>query len=149
MGQWLKANTGMQKFPRVATAVPMRIATVDAEIDPNSGRTFFRSAEETTANLSKGGAYVRSWEPLAVGRRVVITITVEGARDLQLTGQVAWTRREVKPGGLDGIEPPGYGIEFNGSQTAELCALGRYLEQLSPRPSSALLTGPSGGNPQL
>ena len=148
MRHWRKENTGMQKFPRVATTVPMRITTVDAEIDPHSGKTFFRSAEETTANLSKGGAYVRSWEPLAVGCRVVITITVAGTRDLQLAGQVAWTRRAVKPGGRDGIQPPGYGIEFKGSETAELRALGRFLERLSPRASSAPLTNTTVVNPQ-
>ncbi len=71
MGQWRQAERGPQRFPRVATAVPVRVSTVDPETDPNDGKLFFRSSEETTANLSRGGAFVRSWEPLAAGRRVV------------------------------------------------------------------------------
>jgi hypothetical protein len=133
MGQWRKANIGQQKFSRVATAVPVRVATVDAEIDPDSGKAFFRNAKETTANLSRGGAYVRSWEPLAAGRRVVVTIATSDSQELQLVGRVVWTRREIKPGGRDGIQTPGYGIEFDGSGTSALADLGRYLDGLGPK----------------
>lgn len=133
MGQWRQAQTGLQKFPRVAAAVPVRISTVDAETDPATGRTFFRSAEETTANLSRGGAYVKSWEPLAAGRRVVITIDLPGEDELQLVGRVVWTRRALLPNKAGEIEPAGYGIEFKGGSRAELDALDRYLTALAPR----------------
>ena len=133
MGQWRQAQTGLQKFPRVATAVPVRIATVDAETDPATGRAFFRNAEETTANLSRGGAYVKSWEPLAAGRRVVITIDLPDEAELQLVGRVVWTRRALRPNEGGEIEPAGYGIEFVGGSRAELDALDRYLTALAPR----------------
>ncbi len=130
MGQWRKHQTGLQKFPRVATSVPVRINTVDPEVDPDTGRTFFRSADETTANLSRGGAYVRSWEPLASGRRVVLTIELPDRRELQLVGRVAWTRRELRPEAGDRLEAPGYGVEFADASTAELVALDRFLTTL-------------------
>jgi Tfp pilus assembly protein PilZ len=130
MGHWRKPQTGLQKFPRVATSVPVRITTVDPEVDPDTGRTFFRSADETTANLSRGGAYVRSWEPLASGRRVVLTIELPDRGELQLVGRVAWTRRELRPEAGDRLEAPGYGVEFADASTAELAALDRYLTLL-------------------
>lgn len=133
MGQWRQAQTGLQKFPRVATSVPVRISTVDAEIDPATGRSFFRSAEETTANLSRGGAYVKSWEPLAAGRRVVLTIELPDEGELQLVGRVVWTRRTLRPNKVGEIEPAGYGIEFVGGSRSELEALGHYLTGLAPR----------------
>ncbi|GEM_PF-1476540 len=137
MGQWRQAQTGLQKFPRVATAIPIRIATVDAETDPSTGRTFFRDAEETTANLSRGGAYIRSWEPLAAGRRVVITIDLRSERGaiqaLQLVGEVVWTRRGIKPAKSGELEPAGYGVEFVGGSRVELEALDRYLNGLEPK----------------
>ena len=132
MGQWRKAQTGLQKFPRVATAVPARISTVDADVDPSTGRTFFRSAEETTANLSRGGAYLTSWEPLAAGRRIVITIDVPEEGELQLVGQVVWTRRSLRQSEAGEIEPAGYGVEFVGGSRAELEALDRYLKRFEP-----------------
>ena len=132
MGQWRKAQTGLQKFPRVATAVPARISTVDAEVDPSTGRTFFRSAEETTANLSRGGAYLTTWEPLAAGRRIVITIDVPEEGELQLVGQVVWTRRSLRQSETGEIKPAGYGVEFVGGSRAELEALDRYLKRFEP-----------------
>ena len=133
MGQWRQTQPGSQKFPRVATAVPVRITTVDPEIDPDTGRSFFRSAEETTANLSRGGAFVHSWEPLAPGRRVVIVIDLPDQGELQLVGQVAWTRRELRPSSPGELQQPGYGIEFTSGSAGERAALDRFLEELEPR----------------
>jgi Tfp pilus assembly protein PilZ len=126
MGQWRQANTGLQRDPRIATSVPIRIATVDPEIDPSTGKAFFRSAEETTANLSRGGAYLRSWEPLEAGRRVIVAIDLPNGEELQLSGRVVWTRRELRPNRSRDLEAPGYGIEFYGHSSREL----RHLDQL-------------------
>ncbi len=136
MGQWRQAAPGLQKFPRTATAVPVRVSTVDPEVDPASGRTFFRSAEETTGNLSRGGVYVRSWEPLASGRRVVVTLDLSDARDasdeLQIVGRVVWARRQIVPKG-DAVEQPGYGVEFTGGTRDELERLDRHLNRMALR----------------
>ena len=134
MGQWRRANTGIQRYPRVATAVPVRITTVDPECDPITGKPFFRSAEETTANLSCGGAYLRSWEPLAAGRRVIVAIDLPSGEELQLTARVVWTRRELRPAKSDKIEAPGYGLEFHGTSSRELARLDQFLSGLSPTP---------------
>ena len=145
MGQWRQAKAGLQKFPRVATAVPVRVSTVDAETDPATGRTFFRSAEETTANLSRGGAYLKSWEPLASGRRVVITIDLPDEGELQLVGRVVWTRRALRQNTAGELEPAGYGVEFVGGSRTELEALDRYLSRIESRPAASTATtiGPS------
>jgi hypothetical protein len=148
MGQWRKAQADSQKHPRVSMAVPVRITTVDAEIDPNTGKAFFRSDEATTANLSRGGAYVRSWEPLASGRRVVVTIALPQGAELQLVGRVAWTRRELRPEAMQGIEAPGYGVEFVGGSSAELAALERHLMSLKPMFTAASKTDPNTAAPQ-
>ena len=141
MGQWRKAATGLQQFQRVATAVPVRVSTVDPKVDPKvdptTGRTFFRTAEETTANLSRGGAYVRTWEPLAAGRRVTLTLDFserqDGSQELQLVGQVAWTRRELTTGAGSRLEQPGYGVEFIEASRFQLDALSAHLERLESK----------------
>ncbi len=136
MGQWRQPVMGLQKHPRVTTSVSVRVSTVDPEIDPTTGRSFFRSVEETTANLSRGGAFVRSWEPLAAGRRVLVEIELYEGLSIQLEGRVAWTRREVRPAESDaagGVEPTGYGVEFLGGSSFEIAMLDRFLTGLESR----------------
>jgi len=149
MGQWRQPATGLQQFPRVATAVPVRVSTVDPEVDPTTGRAFFRTAEETTANLSRGGAYVRTWEPLAAGRRVVLTLDLSerqnGSQELQLVGQVVWTRRELTAGAGSGLEQPGYGVEFIEGSRFELDALAAHLTRLEAKPIGTV--SPLGNSP--
>lgn len=132
MGQWRQANTGFQRSPRIAMAVPIRVSTIDPEMDPNTGKPFFRCAEETTANLSRGGAYLQSWEPLDVGRRVIVSIDLASGQELQLAGRVVWTRREIRPERTRHIEAPGYGVEFFGASNRELIDLARLIDSLSP-----------------
>jgi hypothetical protein len=132
MGQWRQANTGLQRHPRVATSVPVRISTIDPETDLNTGKLFFRSAEETIANLSRGGAYFRSWELLEAGRRVIVAIDLPSGEELQLTGRVVWTCRKLRPAQTKDIEAPGYGIEFLGGSRRELHSLDRLIASLKP-----------------
>lgn len=127
MSQWRRAGTAVQKHPRVSMRRPVRITTVDPEIDPDSGRPFFRCVEETTANLSRGGAFVESWEPLGAGRRVVVAIDLTNGEELQLVGHVAWTRRRIREAGEEAVQTPGYGVEFSAGSKAELHRLEALL----------------------
>lgn len=161
MGQWRKATPGPQKHPRLSACVPVRIATVDPERDPDTGELFYRSVEATTANLSRGGAYVRSWEPLAIGRRVLVEISLpsdESRRHVEVVARVAWTRRRLRPTAQESTaatraelassgdssdwaaptaDEPGYGIEFTAGSKAELRQLDAYLKSVLPTASSA------------
>jgi Tfp pilus assembly protein PilZ len=123
-----------QKFPRLETCVPVRIATVDPETDPDTGLTFFRNTEATTANLSRGGAFVHSWEPLAAGRRVIVALDLPSGGELALVGRVVWTRRKLAPRLEGPLEAPGYGIEFEGGSRAEQAAIQQILDVSAPVP---------------
>jgi len=119
-------------------SVPVRISTVDPEVDPDTGKLFFRSVEETTANLSHGGAYLRSWEPLEAGRRVVVAIDLSSGEEVQLTGRVIWTRRELRPVRARDIEATGYGIEFFDLSSRELASLDRLITEFDPKSPSQI-----------
>ncbi len=138
MGQWRQATTGTQRHARIMTSVPVRISTVDAERDPDTGKLFFRSTETTTANLSLGGAYVHSWEPLTAGRRVIVSIDLPDGQEIQVVARVAWTRRELRQAEANKIEEPGYGLEFIGGSRAELAALDAFVGTKPPRPQPAV-----------
>ena len=146
MGQWRQANTGLQQYPRIAMSVPVRISTIDPETDPNTGKPFFRSTEETTANLSHGGAYLRSWEPLEAGRRVVVAIDLPSGEELQLTGRVVWTRRELRRQTED-TESTGYGVEFLGGANHELDVLARLIGYLELKTSAQARVAPDTSGP--
>ena len=137
MGQWREAATGLQQFQRVATTVPVRVSPVDSEVDPTKGQTFFRTAEETTANLSCGGAHIRTWEPLAAERRVVLTLDLserqDGRQGFQLVGLVVWTRRELMAGVGSRLEQPGFGVEFMEGSRFQLDALASYFTRLKSK----------------
>lgn len=142
MSGWRQARTAQQKFPRRATCVAVRISTIDPEIDPDSGEAFFRSTEATTANLSRGGAFVHSWEPLAAGRRVIVALDLPSGGELTLVGRVVWTRRRLESSQPGVLENPGYGIEFTGSR-AEQAALQQILDAdpSGPTPGAVLAAG--------
>lgn len=146
MTGWRQPRTTPQKFPRQATCVPVRISTVDPETDPDSGVAFFRSTEATTANLSRGGMFVHSWEPLAAGRRVIVALDLPAGGELQLVGRVVWTRRQLTSRAGSPVETPGYGIEFDGGNRAEQAAVQQILDASgadTPTPAPASPTSPA------
>lgn len=154
MGQWRRAGPGPQKHPRVSARRPVRISTVHPETDPDTGDSFYRIVEETTADLSRGGAFVESWEPLESGRQVLVEIDLPDGPPLQIVGRVAWTRRQLCASSLRQIgrdpsleaarretaEPgrsptptspgPGYGLEFVGGSKANLARLDAHLKSI-------------------
>ncbi len=146
MTGWRQPRPAPQKFPRQATCVPVRISTVDPEIDPDSGVSFFRSTEATTANLSRGGVFVHSWEPLAAGRRVIVALDLPAGGEVQMVGQVVWTRRKLTPRIGESVEAPGYGIEFAGGSRAEQAAIQQILDAPNAPPAegpAATTTSPA------
>lgn len=160
MGQWRRASPGPQKHPRLSTRVPVRITTVDPERDPDTGEAFFRSAEETTANLSRGGAFVQSWEPLEAGRRVLVEISLPDAPGIQIVGRIAWTRRRIQPDASSAApggsghagsvsQDPGYGVEFTGGSKAELERIDAHLKRIeSPQPAPKLRVDRGSSSPR-
>lgn len=136
MSEWRTQNTGMQRYPRIAAETPVRISTVEPERDLTTGKLFFRSSEETTANLSGGGAFVRSWEPLEMGRKVVVDIDLPGGSHLQLVARVVWTQRQFRAGASTDFEGPGYGLEFDTRSDTDQARLDRFLETLPSAPQT-------------
>lgn len=82
-----------------------------------------RPRKEMMADLSPGGAFVRSWNPLPVGSKVQLSLRLPLTFSaLELEGQVAWVR-------LAG-EHPGMGVEFARDEAVQL-KLGKVLRKLS------------------
>ena len=120
-----------QRYPRSAVRLPVRISTIDAETDPETGKPFFLLAAETCENLSRGGLFVATHEPMRTGVRLLVELEMPGGREVQAIGRVAWSRIDPADRGAD--ERAGIGIEFLGGAPDDLVTVERYLERVAKR----------------
>jgi hypothetical protein len=124
--------TRPQQDPRVQIRLRARISTIDPETDPFTGKPFFRTCEESSANLSQSGVFVAMRDTIPPGRRVLIEIDLPGDRTVQTVGRVAWTRttssaEKAPAGAAQGKTESGVGIEFLGGPRHELQALESFV----------------------
>jgi len=109
----------------------VRISTIEPERDPWTGRPFFRASQETCCNVSRGGAFVKTTEPLDPGRRLLIEVHLPGGAPLEAIGRVAWTKRVMMPHARD--SESGIGIEFIGAASEQFSALEDYIDAQKSR----------------
>jgi len=118
---------------RIQASFPVRISTIEAEPDPWTGRSYFRASQETCADVSRGGAFVRTTELLDPGRRVLLELQLPNGAQVEAIGRVAWTRRTLSP---DAPQPDsGVGVEFLGGPVEQLAALDDYLTNAAEGPA--------------
>ena len=84
-----------RRHRRIAVHMPVRISTIDPETDPRTGRPYFRATREYCANLSRGGAFIRTSDPLSPGRRVLVEIHMP----VEAIGRVAWSKTVLTTSG--------------------------------------------------
>jgi uncharacterized protein (TIGR02266 family) len=119
-------DKGRRRHRRIAVHMPVRISTIDAETDPRTGRPYFRATREYCANLSRGGAFIRTADPLSPGRRVLVEIHMPEGEPIEAIGRVAWSKTVLATSGE--AEDSGVGVEFLGSSGDQLNALANFLE---------------------
>ena len=119
---------------RVPVRVPVRISTLDAETDPGTGSRYFRASQEICTDVSRGGVFVRTAEPLETGRRLLVELELPEGRAFEAIGRVAWTTKRLAEGesGKRGV-----GIQFLGSAPGQFTRLERYLERARARGSQS------------
>ncbi|HEY8494766.1 MAG TPA: PilZ domain-containing protein [Myxococcota bacterium] len=115
-----------RRYPRVAVDVPVRVSTIDPELDPYTGRPFFRAFEDRAVDLSRGGLRLRTGESLLPGRRVLLELDLPDA-PFEAIARVAWTARTPQAG--DALD---VGIEFIGASTPR-AGLERFLGEAARR----------------
>lgn len=109
-------------------------APIELQVDYKRLNSFFA---DYTKNISKGGTFIRTEKPLAMGTTFHFKISVPGVSDpFTLTGEVAWVR--------EAGDNPGMGIRFlydsDGQRAAFESAVERLMEQsLGPTLSHRLL----------
>jgi hypothetical protein len=115
-----------RRHRRIDADIAVRISTIEPERDPWTGRPFFRATHEVCGNVSRGGAFVITAEPLDPGRRLLVEVHLPSGRPLEAIGRVAWTKRIMTPHTRE-VES-GIGIEFIGGSADQFAALERYID---------------------
>jgi hypothetical protein len=116
-----------RRHERIDTSLPVRVSTIEADRDPWTGRPYFRTSQEMCANLSRGGAFVRTGELLEPGKRVLLEISLPNGSQVEAIGRVAWTKRTLERRS-DELET-GVGIEFLGGASSQLSLLADFVAQ--------------------
>lgn len=120
--------TNRRRFERVCTDAPVRISTIEPERDPWTGRPFFRASQEVCGNVSRGGAFVKTAEPLEPGRRLLIEVHLPDGSPVEAIGRVAWTKRVMTSHSR--TPESGIGIEFIGGASEQFASLEDYIHSL-------------------
>jgi len=123
-----------RRFQRVSTDTPVRISTIEPERDPWTGRPFFRASQEVCANVSRGGAFVKTAEPLDPGRRLLVEVHLPNGAPVEAIGRVAWTKRVMTA--HTRAADSGIGIEFIGGAADQFAALDEYIQRLASHPGA-------------
>lgn len=113
-----------RRHERVALTLPVRVSSIDPETDPHTGLPCFRAMREVCANVSRGGAYIRTTDPLSPGRRVLLELELPDGASFETVGRIAWSRTVLSPSGS--VEC-GSGVEFLGGNDNQREALGVLL----------------------
>jgi uncharacterized protein (TIGR02266 family) len=114
-----------RRHPRVPVTLPVRISTIDPELDPRTGRPCYRASREVCVNLSRGGLFIHTADPIAPGRRVLVEMHFPDGSPLEAVGRVAWSKRVL--GALDEKPRDGIGVEFIVAAPDQLVALDDFL----------------------
>ena len=115
-----------RRYPRVPLSLPVHVFSIDPETDATTGKPVFRNSEEICANLSRGGACIRTSDPLSPGRRVLLELELPDGERLETIGRVAWSKLGMAPGGR--LEA-GCGVEFLGASARQRAQLDALLER--------------------
>ncbi len=113
-----KAGAGGKKKKKKKKPARLRISYKNAA-------TFVK---EYQRNVNRGGTFIKTKKPLAVGRDCVLFLTVPGVDDpLELKGAVVWSSRDKAP---EPGKDEGMGIKFDTSAGSGLQRVTDTLQQL-------------------
>lgn len=122
---------------RLNVRIPVRISTIDPERDPATGKLFFFTADEFSANVSRGGAFVATPELIDPGRRVLVEIDIPNGSSLQAVGRVVWKRLAKPDAETPAGQRAGIGIQFTSGRPDLFNELDRYINLAVRRRNSA------------
>lgn len=115
-----------RRHARVPADLPVRISTIEPDLDPLTGRSYFRASLERCSNLSRGGVFIQTTELLDPGRRVLVELSLPDGAQVEAIGRVAWTQRTLRAPSDPNC---GVGVEFLGGAAEHFSVLEEYVRR--------------------
>ena len=104
-------------------------AVVRLEVE-GEDRNLFRVPLYVTENLSRGGMFLITTNPLEEGTELSLRFSLPGEKKpMEFTGEVIWAREEEEGGNL----APGMGIRFLRIDEEDREHIGRFTQESSKR----------------
>ena len=119
-------ETAPRRHARVPANIPVRISTIEPDLDPLTGRAYFRASLERCSNLSRGGAFIQTTELLDPGRRLLLELSLPDGAQVEAIGRVAWTQRSLRAPSDPNC---GVGVEFLGGATEHFNVLEEFVRR--------------------
>ena len=118
-----------RRFERVRADIPVRISTIEPDLDPLTGRTYFRASQERCAQ-SLARRRIRPDRTSCSTRDGACSSSCRcpTAAQVEAIGRVAWTQYAMRSATSDGLDC-GVGIEFLGGATEQLRALEEFVKR--------------------
>lgn len=103
-------------------------APIELKVTYKRLNTFFH---DYTRNISKGGTFIRTSKPLAVGTEFLFKLVVPELMDpLTISGRVQWVVEEDQKGEEGKPTDPGMGIQFQYTSDDDRLAVESTVERL-------------------
>jgi uncharacterized protein (TIGR02266 family) len=103
-----------------------RRARIDVEIGIRTETNFFVGF---SGDISEGGIFVATVSLLPIGTSVTVSFSFPGGIDVEVEGEVAWTREGVE---FDTDVEPGMGIRFSLVSRDALAAIREFMRVREP-----------------
>ncbi|MFH1146204.1 MAG: PilZ domain-containing protein [Pseudomonadota bacterium] len=116
---------------RIPVNLPVHISNTDSGIHGPRERELFRLWNDRCVNMSLGGVFVRTTDPIPRASEVSIEIDLPAYRSFQAIGRVVWEKSLVfnhSKGTYAGL-----GLEFLTIPEEHLGPLKRFIEGQMPR----------------
>jgi hypothetical protein len=123
-------DSGNRRYERMDLRARVQLTSLDPERDPQTGVPTLWESDELCETLSVGGAFIRTVDPPAKGRRLLLQIHLPGGESVETVARVAWTRVP-----LGGAREPGIGIEFVAPGGEARQTLSAFLSRARVTPS--------------
>lgn len=120
-----------RRSPRIPVSVPVRVSTIEPELDLYTGKSFFRAMDEISVNISRGGLFIRTSDAIRPGQRVLLEINLPGEKAIETVGRVRWMNAKFTTEGE--VPDSGLGVEFLGGTPEQRKRLDKFLTRTESR----------------
>jgi hypothetical protein len=107
------------------------LARVDAELGVHSATNFYKGLSGNDL-FDSGGIFIATYQIPAIGKELLIHVSMPGGYEFDAKGVVRWTREAPMSGAAGHDSPPGFGAQFTEIAPEGKQLIMRYVRNREP-----------------